>query len=263
MDKKAILAVSFGTSYHDTLERTIGAIEQALAAVFPDRMLLRAFTSGMICRKLRERDGVDIPSPARALEQLLDEGVTDVVIQPTHVINGAEYDKLMDQAAPFREKFARLTVGAPLLTSIEDYQAVADAILEQLPGQQPDTTQVFMGHGTEHYVNPSYTQLEYLLHDWGRGDILIATVEGYPGFEELERRLAERPQVRKLLLMPLMIVAGDHANNDMAGDEEGSWKAAFEAAGYEVTTVVEGLGSLEAVQDLLVAHAQAAIDALG
>ena len=128
MDKKAILAVSFGTSYQDTLERTIGAIERQLAAAFPDRSLIRAFTSGMICRKLRERDGIEVPSPAQALEQLLGEGVTDVVIQPTHVINGAEYDKLMAQAAPYRDKFARLAVGKPLLTSVEDYEAVAQAI---------------------------------------------------------------------------------------------------------------------------------------
>ena len=260
MDKKAILAVSFGTSYHDTLERTIGAIEQALAAVFPDRMLLRAFTSGMICRKLRERDGVDIPSPARALEQLLDEGVTDVVIQPTHVINGAEYDKLMDQAAPFREKFARLTVGAPLLTSIEDYQAVADAILEQLPGQQPDTTQVFMGHGTEHYVNPSYTQLEYLFHDMGRKDIVIGTVEGYPGLEQVLRRLAERPEVRKAALHPLMVVAGDHARNDLAGEEPDSWKNALEHAGYGVACDLRGLGEFPGIQQLFAGHARQAAD---
>ena len=260
MDKKAILAVSFGTSYHDTLERTIGAIEQALAAVFPDRMLLRAFTSGMICRKLRERDGVDIPSPARALEQLLDEGVTDVVIQPTHVINGAEYDKLMDQAAPFREKFARLTVGAPLLTSIEDYQAVADAILEQLPGQQPDTTQVFMGHGTEHYVNPSYTLLEDLFHDMGRKDIIIGTVEGYPGLEQVLRRLSERPEVKKVRLHPLMVVAGDHARNDLAGEEPDSWKSVLQDAGYQAACDLRGLGEFPGIRRLFAQHARQAAD---
>lgn len=254
MDKKAILAVSFGTSYQDTLERTIGAIEKALAAVFPDRIFRRAFTSGMICRKLRERDGLDIPSPARALEALLGEGVTDVVIQPTHVINGAEYDKLMAQAAPYREKFARLTVGKPLLTSVADYQAVAQAILEQLPEKQEDTAQVFMGHGTEHYVNPSYTQLEYLFHDMGRKDVIIGTVEGYPGLEQVLRRLAERPGVRKAVLRPLMVVAGDHARNDLAGEEPDSWKSALEGAGYQVTCDLRGLGEYPGIRTLFAQH---------
>lgn len=260
MDKKAILAVSFGTSYHDTLERTIGAIERQLAAAFPDRSLLRAFTSGMICRKLKERDGIVIPSPAQALEQLLGEGVTDVVIQPTHVINGAEYDKLMAQAEPFRGKFARLTVGAPLLTSIEDYKAVADAILEQLPERQADTAQVFMGHGTEHYVNPSYTQLEYLFHDMGRKDIIIGTVEGYPGLEQVLRRLSERPEVKKAQLHPLMVVAGDHARNDLAGEEPDSWKSVLEDAGYQAACDLRGLGEFPGIQRLFAQHARQAAD---
>jgi len=260
MDKKAILAVSFGTSYQDTLERTIAAIERELAAVFHDRILLRAFTSGMICRKLKERDGIVIPSPAQALEQLLGEGVTDVVIQPTHVINGAEYDKLMAQAEPFRDRFARLTVGAPLLTSIEDYKAVADAVLEQLPEQQADTAQVFMGHGTEHYVNPSYTQLEYLFHDMGRKDIIIGTVEGYPGLEQVLRRLSERPEVKKAQLHPLMVVAGDHARNDLAGEEPDSWKSALENAGYQVACDLRGLGEFPGIQRLFAEHARQAAD---
>lgn len=260
MDKKAILAVSFGTSYHDTLERTIGAIERQLAAAFPDRMLLRAFTSGMICRKLRERDGIEVPSPAQALEQLLGEGVTDVVIQPTHVINGAEYDKLMAQAEFFRDKFARLTVGAPLLTSIEDYKAVADAVLEQLPERQADTAQVFVGHGTEHYVNPSYTQLEYLFHDMGRKDIIIGTVEGYPGLEQVLRRLSERPEVKKAQLHPLMVVAGDHARNDLAGEEPDSWKSVLEDAGYQAACDLRGLGEFPGIQRLFAQHARQAAD---
>ena len=260
MDKKAILAVSFGTSYQDTLERTIGAIERQIAAAFPDRSLIRAFTSGMICRKLRERDGIEVPSPAQALEQLLGEGVTDVVIQPTHVINGAEYDKLMAQAAPYRDKFARLAVGKPLLTSVEDYEAVAQAILAQLPGQRADTAHVFMGHGTEHYVNPSYTQLEYLFHDMGRKDIVIGTVEGYPGLEQVLRRLSERPEVRKAALHPLMVVAGDHARNDLAGEEPDSWKNALEHAGYGVACDLRGLGEFPGIQQLFAGHARQAAD---
>lgn len=257
-EKKAILAVSFGTSHADTLARTIEAIEAELAAAFPGRSFRRAFTSGMICRKLRERDGLDIPSVAEALEDLLREGYTDVVIQPTHVINGEEYDKLLTQAEPCRGRFARLRVGAPLLTTVEDYHHLAAAVLAELPEQREDTAVVFMGHGTEHYVNPSYAQLEYVFHDLGRKDILIGTVEGYPALEQVLRRMAERPGVKRAVLCPLMVVAGDHAKNDLAGAEEDSWKSRLEGLGYEVLCNLKGLGEYPGVREMFVRHALAA-----
>ena len=253
--KKALLAVSFGTSYLDTLDKTIGAIERELAAAFPERTVRRAFTSGMIIRKLARRDGTVVDDVPAALERLAGEGYTDVTVQPTHLMNGDEYDKLAAQAAPFAGRFERLALGAPLLTALEDYQAVGRALLEELPAPAGDTALVFMGHGTGHYANAAYAQLEYLLHDWGREDILIATVEGYPGFEELKRRLAERPQVRKLLLMPLMIVAGDHACNDLAGEEEDSWRSMLTARGYETTCLLRGLGEYPGIRAVFTAHA--------
>ena len=252
--KQALLAVSFGTTHHDTLEKTIAAIEAELAAAFPGRTLRRAFTSGMILRKL-EKEGTHIDDVPQALERLADEGYVDVVVQPTHILNGDEYDKLTAQAAPFAGRFARLSFGKPLLTAEADYRALADALLSDLPAPSEDAAVLYMGHGTGHYANAAYTQLEYLLHDWGRGDILIATVEGYPGFEELKRRLAERPQVRKLLLMPLMIVAGDHACNDLAGEEEDSWRSMLTARGYETTCLLRGLGEYPGIRAVFTAHA--------
>ncbi len=257
MDKQAILAVSFGTSHFDTLEKTIAAIEAELAAAFPERTLRRAFTSGMILRKL-EREGTHIDDVPQALERLADEGYVDVAVQPTHILNGDEYDKLMAQAATFAGRFARLAFGKPLLTAEADYRALADALLSDLPAPSEDAAVLYMGHGTGHYANAAYTQLEYLLHDLGRRDIVIGTVEGYPGFDEALRRLKERHAVRRVELRPLMVVAGDHAKNDLAGDEPDSWKSMLEAEGYQVSCVLRGLGENPGVRALFAAHAEAA-----
>ena len=256
--KKAILAVSFGTTYHNTLEKTIAAIEADLAAAFPNRTLRRAFTSGMIIRRLKERDGLAIDNVAEALERLAAEGFEDVVLQSTHVMNGDERDKMMAQAMPFASRFTRLSIGSPLLTETEDYFAAAKALLERLPRQQEDTALVYMGHGTEHYANAVYALLEYVLHDLGRRDIHIGTVEGYPGFAEVCRRLEETQNVKNVVLLPLMVVAGDHANNDLAGEEEDSWRSMLVKRGYAVRCVLEGLGENPAIRAIFVRHAKEA-----
>ena len=256
--KKALLAVSFGTSHHDTLEKTILPLERELAAEFPDRTLRRAFTSDMIRRKLAKRDGLDIPNTDGALKALAEEGFTDVLIQSTHILNGDEYDKMMAQAAPWRARFCRLTAGAPLLTGLEDFRETARALAEELGPVREDRAVVYMGHGTGHYANGAYAQLEYLLHDMGRRDVIIGTVEGYPGFEEVLRRLEERPAVREVLLLPLMLVAGDHAKNDLAGEEEESWQSMLTARGYRTGSVLRGLGELPRIRRIFLEHARRA-----
>lgn len=258
--KKAILAVSFGTSHADTLEKTIGAIEADLAAAFPDRQLFRAFTSGMIVKKLNRRDGLAIRTVSQALEALAGEGYEDVVLQSTHVINGEEWDKLRAQAAPFAGQFHRLSFGMPLLTGIEDYRAVTEALLSRLPGPEPGTAIVFMGHGSEHPANAVYAILEYMFHDLGRRDIRVGTVEGYPGFEEVSRRLQEAGDVKRVRCYPLMVVAGDHAKNDLAGEEPDSWRSRLEAQGYEVRCILEGLGEIPEIRAIFVDHAQGAVE---
>ncbi|MDO5399554.1 MAG: sirohydrochlorin cobaltochelatase [Eubacteriales bacterium] len=255
--KKAILAVSFGTSHPDTLEKTIAAIEGALALAFPDRTLRRAFTSGMIRMKLKQRSGVNVDSVDSALDRLAREGFGDVVVQPTHIINGDEFDKLRALAAPFAGKFSRLALGAPLLTEADDYRAVAEALDEILPAPRQDAAVVLMGHGTGHHANAAYGLLQYVLYDRGRRDAVIGTVEGYPGLEEVLRRLEER-KVRRVHLVPLMIVAGDHAKNDMAGEDPDSWRSRLEQLGYTVTWSLRGLGEYEAIQNIFVRHALAA-----
>ena len=257
--KKAILVVSFGTTHLDTLERTIGAVEGDLAAAFPDREFARAFTSSMVRRRLREREGMEIDSPAQALERLLADGYEDVVVQSTHVMNGEEWEKLRREAQPYAGRFAALSFGSPLLTEAGDYQAAAAALLQRLPPAEDGSALVFMGHGTEHHANAVYALLEYILHDMGRRDIFIGTVEGYPGFQEVCRRLMEQGGVQRLLLLPLMIVAGDHAKNDLAGEDADSWRAQLAGLGYEVACRLEGLGENPKVREIFVEHAKRAV----
>lgn len=253
--KKAILAVSFGTTFPDTLEKNIAAIEADLAAAFPDRVLRRAFTSGMVIRRLAERDGVEVDTVAQALDRLCREGFSDVVIQATHVMNGEEYDKLRALAAPYEEAFDRLSFGAPLLTSTRDYQEMVSAMLERLPEKTPGQAVVLMGHGTPHHANAVYAALEYVFRDAGRDDVAIGTVEGYPELQEVYRRLEEMGGVNQVVCLPLMVVAGDHARNDLAGEGEDSWRSRLTARGYQVRCILEGLGENPAVRAIFVRHA--------
>ena len=249
--RKAILAVSFGTTFPDTLEKNIAAIEADLAAAFPDRVLRRAFTSGMVIRRLRQRDGLEIDNVAQALERLRREGFSDVIVQATHVMNGDEYDKLRAMAAPYEASFSRLAFGAPLLSSTRDYLETAAALLERLPEQEPGQAVVLMGHGTV---------LEYVIRDAGRRDIAVGTVEGYPEFGEICRRLEEMGDVRRVVCMPLMVVAGDHAKNDLDGEGENSWRSMLTARGYAVRCILEGLGENPAVRAIFVRHAREAAE---
>lgn len=256
MEQKALLAVSFGTSHRDTLEKTIAAIEGALAAAFPDRTLRRAFTSGMILRKLAQ-EGTHMDDVPAALEKLAAEGYTDVLVQPTHIMNGDEYDKMMAMAAPYEKRFERLAFGRPLLTETGDYLDAVNALLADLPEPEAGKAILYMGHGTEHFANSCYALLEYVFRDLGRNDVVIGTVEGYPGFGEAVRRIQELGADR-VELRPLMIVAGDHAKNDLAGEEEDSWKSLLERESYAVTCVLQGLGEFPSVQALFVKHAREA-----
>ena len=257
--KKAILSVSFGTSYPDTLLKTIAATEQALADAFPGWEVRRAFTSGMIIRKLRERDGVEIENVTQAMHRLEDEGYTHVAVQSTHVMHGEEYEKMLSQLEPFRLRM-KISVGMPLLHSEEDYASVAQALLEWLPTLDEDEALVLMGHGTTHFANSAYAQMEHMLQ--ARCDrVYLATVEGYPTLESVQRQLAKRTQIRRLMLAPFMLVAGDHARNDMSGEED-SWAEQLRKAGYVVRCILQGLGECSAVRALFVEHCRQAMEAL-
>lgn len=257
--KKAILVVSFGTSYPDTLEKAIGATEKAIADAFPGWEVRRAFTSSIIMKKLLKRDCVQIDNVAQAMAKLEAEGFTHVAVQPTHVMHGEEYEKLLKQLEPYRLRLS-VQAGEPLLDKQEDYEAVASALLNRLPQPKENEALVLMGHGTPHFANSAYGQLEQNLMDTC-DRVYVATVEGYPTLDRVMAQLAKRPEIQKITLAPFMLVAGDHARNDMAGDGD-SWKRQLEEKGYEVTCILQGLGEYPEIRALFVRHCRKAVEAL-
>ena len=261
--KPVILVVSFGTSYDDNRDLSIGAVEADITAAFPEYEVRRAFTAQTVIDILGDRNDLDIDNVTEAMDRLVADGVTKVVIQPTHVMNGAEYDDVMAEIAPYADKFEGMAVGAPLLTTHEDYEAVIDALLaDNENAGSADTALVYMGHGTHHFANATYSQLEAMMHAEGYENAFVGTVEGFPTLEVVQSQVAAYG-AKKIVLMPLMIVAGDHANNDMAGDEEDAWKVILTNAGYEVECVLEGLGQNAGIRAIIVEHIKAAIAEAG
>ena len=257
--KKAILVVSFGTSYEDALSANIEATEKKIAAAYPEYEVRRAFTSKIIIKVLAKR-GVKIDDVPAALERLRSEGFSRIVVQPLHLIPGEEFHELLTELAPFRASFAEVAVGVPLLYDAESYFRLAKVLAPTLPKTAPDEAVVFMGHGTSHPANSAYPAIQRVFDDLDM-PVYVGTVEGYPTLDGVQR-LLERDGIRKVTLLPLMLVAGDHANNDMAGDDPDSWKSVLTEKGYSVTCVIRGLGELPAVQDLYVKNVGAAIDSL-
>lgn len=256
--KQAILVVSFGTSYADTRKKTIDVIREEIRTRFPDYPVYEAWTSGMIIRKVKERDGYQVDTVTEALERMLQDGVTDLIVQPTHMINGIENDIMKQDVMAKQDAFASITFGNPLLTNEDDSFSVIRALMDELEPISQDTALVLMGHGTSHYVNPVYAALDYQFKEQGFANVFVGTVEEYPGLETLKKILRER-HFEKLVLAPLMIVAGDHAKNDMASEEEDSWKSQFEQAGYQVRCILKGLGEYCGVRELFIKHIDQAI----
>ncbi len=257
---KAILVVSFGTSYNENRVKTIDAIEKDIENAFPDFEIRRAFTSKMIIAKLKKRDNVHIDYIDEALERLADDGFKKVVVQPTHIMNGTEYDFVKDIASGFRDKFDSLSIGTPLLTTEEDYDRVVETIGETMIKESAPNTVILMGHGTEHYANATYSQLALKLL-LANKDAVVTTVEGFPSFEDTIRLLGES-NGRTVVTYPFMVVAGDHANNDMAGDEEDSLKTVLENSGYGVVCRIIGLGEFPEFRKLFVEHVKDAAERL-
>ena len=258
----AILVVSFGTSYNDSREATIGAIEKAIQKEFPDYPVRRAFTSQIIIDKLKERDNLDIDNVTEALERAVADGIKTLIVQPTHLMNGYEYTDLADELKEYEGKFEKIALGAPLLTSDQDYQDVAKAITSETAQYQDGGAAIcYMGHGTEADSNSVYSNMQTVLTNGGYPNYYIGTVEATPTLEDVIGMVKEGGYT-KVVLAPLMVVAGDHANNDMAGDEEDSWKSQFEAAGFQVECLLQGLGENAAIQQIYVQHTKAAVDSL-
>ena len=258
MIKKAILIVSFGTSHADTRQRTIDQIEKDIRNNYPEYLIYRAFTSKMVIRTLQQRDGIKILTVSEAMEQMKRDGICDVIIQPTHILNGIENDLMIQDANLYKKEFNSIVFGAPLLHDTEDYWKVINAFVKRLPELSRNEAVVCMGHGTEHYTNASYAALDYMFKDQGYENIYIATVEAYPSLNNIIKKLKEK-NYDKIILVPFMIVSGDHAKNDMAGDEEDSWKVILEREEFEVSCILEGLGENPEIRKILLDHVSKAL----
>lgn len=257
-DKKAMLIVSFGSSYIENRKASIDASEAAITAAFPEYDDYSAFTSQIIIDIYKDRDNIEYDNVTTALEKITKEKYGELLVVPTHFINGEEYEQMRDALRPFEDQFETVTISTPLLTHSEDYNRVVEAVVSELPEVDDKTALVLMGHGTEHPANSAYPMLDYVFKKMGHDSIFVGTVEGTPTFEDVVEDL-DGQGYEKILLMPLMVVAGDHAHNDMAGDEEDSWKIMFKSLGYDVESIMHGMGESPAIQQLYIEHIEAAL----
>ena len=274
-----------GTSFNDSRAEDISGIEKALEAAYPDWSVRRAFTAQIIINHVQARDDEKIDNVDQALERAVDNGVKNLVVQPTHLMHGAEYDELVETLDNYKDKFETVTVAEPMLGEVgsdatvinEDKAKVAEAITAEAvktagydsldAAKEDGTAFVFMGHGTSHSAKVSYSQMAAQMKDLSYDNVFIGTVEGEPEETACENVIeaVKEAGYTKVVLRPLMVVAGDHANNDMAGDDEDSWKSQFTASGYfdSVDTQISGLGRIEAIQQIYIDHTKDAIDSLG
>lgn len=259
-DTQAILLVSFGTSYLDSKKKTIDKMLERTGETFPDYKIYQAWTSKMILKILRERDNLIIPTIKEAMASLQADGVKKLIVQPTHFINGLENELMTELVQQHASPEMDIRFGAPLLSSTQDQQDVLKALIQEFCRIPQEEALVFMGHGTTHYANSVYAALDYMLKDLGHPNFFMGTVESYPDLDTLIRQVA-RTNAKKVHLAPFMLVAGDHANRDMAGSEPDSWKSLFEAAGYEVECHLRGLGEYKAIQDIYLEHLRTAMEA--
>ena len=280
-----ILTVSFGTSFNDSRSMDIGGVEKALEEAYPGWAVRRAFTAQIIINHVQARDGEIIDNVEQALQRAVDNGVKTLIIQPTHLMHGAEYDELKETADLYADQFEKVVISEPLLGPVgsdtadinDDKQAVAEALTAEAvqtagyssleAAAQDSTAFVFIGHGTSHNAKITYDQMQTQMDELGYENVFIGTVEGEPEDTSCEAVIEKvnKAGYKKVVLRPLMVVAGDHAHNDMAGDDEDSWKSLFEASAFfdQIDCQVEGLGSIEAVQQIYVSHTADAMAAEG
>ena len=280
-----LLVVSFGTSFNDSRAEDVKGIEDALAEAYPDWSVRRAFTAQIIINHVEARDDEVIDNMQQALDRAVENGVKNLVVQPTHLMHGAEYDEMTEAVNEYKDKFESVAIAEPMLGEVgddatvinDDKKAVAQAITDEAckeagfdsmdAAAEAGTAFVFMGHGTSHTANVTYDQMQTQMENLGFKNAFIGTVEGKPEDTACDKVIEKVKEAgyKNVVLRPLMVVAGDHANNDMAGDEEDSWKSQFVASGNfdKVDCQIEGLGRIEAVEKLYVEHTKAAIDSLG
>ena len=277
-----LLVVSFGTSYNDSRVNDIKSIEDALQEAYPDWSVRRAFTAQIIINHIQARDGEKIDNMTQALERAVANGVKNLVVQPTHLMHGAEYDEMCAAIDDYRDNFDAVSIAEPLLGEVgsdasvinADKEAVAKAVTAAAAeasgfdsleaAKEAGAAFVLLGHGTAHVARVSYSQMSTQMQQLGYENVFIGTVEGEPEETACESVIEEvrAAGYTTVILRPLMVVAGDHANNDMAGSDDDSWKPMFEDAGFTVDCQIAGLGGIADIQALYIAHTQAAIDSL-
>ena len=280
--EKELLVVSFGTSFNDSRVADIKSIEDALQAANPDWSVRRAFTAQIIINHIQARDGEKIDNMEQALERAVANGVKQLVVQPTHLMHGAEYDEMCAAIDKVRDKFESVEIAEPMLGEVgsdaavinADKEAVAKAVVaaalsesgyeSTAAAKEAGVAYVLMGHGTAHVAKVTYSQMATQMDKLGYENVFIGTVEGEPEDTSCEAVIAAVKEAgyTTVVLRPLMVVAGDHANNDMAGSDDDSWKPMFEDAGLTVDCQIAGLGGIADIQALYIAHTQAAIDSL-
>lgn len=254
--KPALIAVSFGTSYPETRKKTIEAVEEKLAEKYPELDVFRAFTSNKVIKKIKEQENVTILTVDQQMQKLIADGYKEIYVQPLHIIPGIEYSKALHQSMRYKDQLELVKVGKPLLSSIEDYQKVV-AWLETLSENlKDDEVLVLMGHGSQHSAFTVYACLDHMLLE---KPIFICAVESYPEISLLIERL-KKSRYKKIKLYPLMLVAGDHATNDMASAEEGSWKSQLEQVGFTVEAYLKGMGEVREIQQQFAEHTAAMME---
>lgn len=253
--KKGILVVSFGTSCRETREKTINAIEKDLERSFPDRAFFSGWTSRMLTAKVRKNEGIDVRTAEEALAAIEQAGIDDLLVQPTHLIEGVENRRLREVLEA--SSIQRIRLGRPLMSRERDLADVANALARTFRNVGKDEAVALMGHGSPNRKNTIYLELEKVLHGTGHENVLVASIEGDPGIEHIKEELSVR-SVGRVWLAPLMVVAGGHAINDLAGDDETSWKSEIEKMGYETEPYLHGLGESEEIRGIYIEHAREA-----
>ena len=257
-ENKALAVISFGTTFPETREKTIGAIEEDLKAAFPDRKFYRAFTSGFIRKKIREKEGLAVFSPEEMFAQMAEDGITDCLVQPTNLLAGEEFDKIENALKDSMKSFKKTTIGRPLLETEDDIREIVSAIGKIFSAREEGCVYAVMGHGSAALQIPVWDLLNREFKAQGLSEFCVGTVEFEPGIEPVLKMVREK-KPEKVILSPLLVVAGDHANNDMAGDEPDSWKSQVQAEGPEVSCILKGLGEYPEIRGLYVERAKKAL----
>lgn len=251
--KKAILVVSFGTSYGETRKKTIDVIEDEIHKNFNDYSIFRAFTSKVIIKKLFKMHNIKIDTVEESLEKILGKGITDLIVQPTHIINGIENDIMINTINNYKSKFNSIKLGSPLLTETKDYENLIESIMVEFKNLNEDEVLLLMGHGSAHHANSAYPALDHMFKIQGYKNVYVCTMEGYPEIHHILDALKDL-KPKRVHLAPLMIVAGDHAINDMSSDEEDSWKTILENHNLNVLCHLKGLGEYESIRKIYIDH---------